>query len=85
MFGILASLAFRCSDFFRHDKMILIQVVRRDLELVAIGIAEVNRVRDFVVLEFEFDSVLFQVTLRRVEIFAIRPEGEMKHSDLAVR
>jgi hypothetical protein len=36
----------------------LIDVVRRNLELVAVGIAEINRVRDFVILAFEFDSAL---------------------------
>ena len=36
----------------------LIDLVRRNLELVAVGIAEINRVRDFVILEFEFDSAL---------------------------
>ncbi len=36
----------------------LIDLVRRDLELVAVGITEINRVRDFVILEFEFDSAL---------------------------
>jgi hypothetical protein len=34
----------------------LLDVVRGNLELVAIGIAEINRMRDFVILEFEFDS-----------------------------
>ena len=52
----------RCVDFARHDKneerRALIRVVRRDLELVAIGIVEVNRVRDFVILESEFNSAL---------------------------
>ena len=46
----------------RHDKgegcVALIDFVRRDLELMASGIAEINRVRDFVILEFEFDSAL---------------------------
>jgi hypothetical protein len=37
----------------------LLDRVRRNLELVAVGIAEINRVRDFVILEFEFDSALF--------------------------
>ena len=36
----------------------LLDLVRRDLELVAVRIAEINRVRDFVILEFEFDSAL---------------------------
>ena len=50
--------------FFRRDKetkfecVALLNLVRRNLELVAVGIAEINRVRDFVILEFEFDSAL---------------------------
>ena len=36
----------------------LIDLVRRYLKLVAVGIAEINRVRDFVILDFEFDSAL---------------------------
>ena len=36
----------------------LSDLVRRNLQLVAVGIAEINRVRDFVILEFEFDSAL---------------------------
>ena len=36
----------------------LIDLVRRNLKLVAVGIAEINRVRDFMILEFEFDSAL---------------------------
>jgi hypothetical protein len=30
-------------------------VVRCNLQLVAVGIAEINRVRDFVILELEFE------------------------------
>ena len=54
----------RCLDFARHDKRVmgrctaLIYVVRRNLERMAVGIAEINRVRDFVILKFEFDSAL---------------------------
>src|SRR6516162_4659196 len=62
----------------------LIHVVRRNLQLVAVGIAEINRVRDLVILEFEFDSALFQLPLRGVEIFAIRTKRQMKHSNFAV-
>src|SRR5215469_3116624 len=51
----------RCLDSARHDKSAWPgQFVSRDLELVAVGIAEIDRVRDLVVLEFEFDSALFQ-------------------------
>ena len=36
----------------------LLDLVCGNLELVAVGIAEINGVRDFVILEFEFDSAL---------------------------
>ena len=36
----------------------LLDLVRRNLELMAIRIAEINRVRDFVILEFKSDSAL---------------------------
>src|SRR3982751_1321644 len=36
----------------------LINLVRRNLELVAVRIAEINRLRDLVILEVEFDSAL---------------------------
>ena len=38
----------------------LLDLGRRNLKLMAIGIAEINRVRDFVILEFEFDSALLE-------------------------
>ena len=38
----------------------LLDLVRRNLQLVAVWIAKINRVRDFMILEFEFDSALFQ-------------------------
>src|SRR4029077_5496867 len=63
----------------------LIDLVCRNLELVAVGIAEINRVRDFVILEFEFDSALFQFALRIEEIFPVRANRQMKHSNFAVR
>src|SRR5215831_1505206 len=75
-------------DFARNDKRegaALLQVVRRNLELVAVGIAEINRVRDFVILKFEFDSVFLQFSLRTMEIVAIRAKREMKHSNFTVR
>jgi hypothetical protein len=62
----------------------LLDVVRRNLELVAVGIAEINRVRDFVILEFDFDSALFQFLLRSPKILAVRAESEMKHSNFAM-
>ncbi len=63
----------------------LLHFVRRDLQLVAVGIAEINRVRNFVVLEFEFDSALLQFPLRSTKIFAIRAKRQMKHSNFAMR
>ncbi len=62
-----------------------LEFVGRDLELVSVGIAEINRVRDFVVLEFEFDSALFEHALRGKKIFPARTEGEVKHSDVIAR
>ena len=59
--------------------------LRRNLELVAVGIAEINRVCDLVILEFEFDSALFEFALRPEEIFPVRAKRQMKHSNFAVR
>ena len=42
---------------------------------MAVWIAKINRVRDFVILEFEFDSALFQFSLRSKKILAIRAKG----------
>ena len=61
------------------------EIISRNLQLVAIGIAEINRVRDFVILELEFDSVLLEFLLCSDKIFAVRAEGQMKHSNFAVR
>jgi len=60
-------------------------LVRRNLQLVVVWIAEINRVRDLVILEFEFDSTLFEFALRSEKIFPVRAKGEMKHSNFAVR
>jgi hypothetical protein len=62
----------------------LLDLVRRDLELVAVGIAEINRVRNFVILEFEFDSTRLEFLLCSGKIFPVRAKGEMKHSNFAV-
>jgi hypothetical protein len=51
---------------------------------MAIGIAEINRVRDFVILEFEFDSAFLEFALRTEEIFPVRAKRQMKHSNFAV-
>ena len=55
-------------------------LVSGDLELMAVGISEINRVRDFVILEFEIDSALFQFALRGEKILFVRAKSEMKHS-----
>jgi len=60
-------------------------LVRRNLQLVVVWIAEINRMRDLVILEFEFDSTLFEFALRSEKIFPVRAKGEMKHSNFAVR
>ena len=54
-----------------------LEFVGRDLEVEAIRIAKINRVRDLVVFEFEIDSALFQLLLGADEIRAIGPEREM--------
>ena len=58
--------------------------VSGDLELMAIGISEINRVRDFVVLEFEIDSALFQFALSGEKILFVCAKGEVKHPKFAV-
>ena len=50
----------------------LLHLVGRDLQLVAIGIAEVNRMRDAMVLKVKGDSALFQFLLRSFKILSIR-------------
>ena len=63
----------------------LLHFVRRNLELVAVGIAKINRVRDFVIFEFEFDSTCLEFLLCSEKILPVRAKGQMKHSDFAVR
>ena len=72
-------------DSARHDKSgRLGQFVSSDLQLVAVGIAEIDRVRNFVTLEFEVDSALFQFALRCEKIFTVRSKSEMKYSEFPV-
>ena len=52
--------------------------------MVAVGIAEIDGVRDVVILEFEFDSALFQFALCGDEIFTISAKSEMKYPKFAV-
>ena len=47
-----------------------LQIIGRDLEGVAVGIAEINRVGNFVILEFEFDVAIFQFALGGEKIFS---------------
>jgi hypothetical protein len=64
--------------------VLFLQIVSRDLEGVSVGIAEINRVGNFVVLEFEFDVAIFEFALRGKKIFPVRAEREMKHPKTAV-
>ena len=48
---------------------------------MAIGIAEVNRMRDAMVLKVKSDSALFQFLLRSFKILSIRAQGEMEDTD----
>ena len=60
-----------------------IQLISRDLQLVAIGIAEVNRMRDAMVLKVKSDSALFQFLLRSFKILSIRAQGKMEDTNRA--
>jgi len=62
----------------------IIELVGRDLELVTVGIMKIDGVRNLVILEFEFDSALFEFALCSEKIFAVRAKGEVKHSNFAV-
>jgi hypothetical protein len=46
-------------EIARRLGVLFLQIIGRDLELMAIGIAKIDGMRDFVILEFEFDSALF--------------------------
>src|ERR1051326_3724321 len=61
-----------------------LHLVRRNLQLVTIRIAEIDRVRDLVVLEFKFDSAVFQFALCSEKIFPARTKREVKHANFAV-
>ena len=60
------------------------QFVSRDLEHVTVGIVEIDRMRNLVVLEFEIDTAFFQFALRGEKIFPVRAKSEMKHPKFAV-
>ena len=69
----------------RHDKSgRLGDFVSRDLQRVAVGIAKINRVRNFMILEVEFDPAVFKFALRTEKIFPVRTKREMKHAKFAV-
>ena len=63
----------------------LFHFVGRNLQLMAVGITEINRARDFVILEFEFDSASLEFLLCSEKILPVRAKGQMKHSDFAMR
>ena len=65
-------------NFFR-----LIKLVSCDFEFVAVGVIEINGVRDFVVLEFEFDSATSEFFLSGKKAVVVSTKGEMKHADVA--
>ena len=72
-------------DFARHDKSgRLRQLISRDFERVPVWIVKIDRVRDLVVLEFEFDSALFQFALSGKKIFMVGAKGQVKHSKFAM-
>src|SRR4029077_12011 len=58
-----------------------LQIVGRDLEFVAVGIGEINGMRNLIVLKFESNAALFQFFLSREKVFVIRAEREVKHSN----
>ena len=56
----------------------LLHLVSRNLQLVAIGIAKVNRMRDAMVFKVKGNPALFQFLLRSFKILSIRAQGEME-------
>ena len=48
-----------------------------------VGVMKVDRMRNFVILEFEFDAAAFEFLLRGKKTIMIGTKGEMKHSDVA--
>src|SRR5260370_35243898 len=53
------------------------KLIRRDLKFVAVGIAEINRVRDFVILTFEFNPVTFQSFLGVEKLLSVAAQLQM--------
>ena len=60
-----------------------LQIISRDLEFVAVGIREINGMRNFVVLKFELNAALFQFFLCSQKILSIGAERQMKYSNVA--
>jgi len=50
---------------------------------MAVGVAEIDGMRDFVILELEFDAAPFQFFLSAEKVLPIRAQREMKHADVA--
>ena len=46
-----------------------------------VGVTEIDGVRNFVVLEFEFDATLFKLLLCPEKIFPVCTKSEMQHAD----
>ena len=51
---------------------------------MSVEIAKIDGMRDLMILEFEFDSALFEFALRSKKILPVRAEREMKHPKTAV-
>jgi hypothetical protein len=60
-----------------------LQLIGRDLELVTVRITKVNRVRNLVILELNFDSPCLQFALCGEKIFPIRAKRQVEQPDLA--
>lgn len=69
------------SVFAKNEcEMIFAFDVGRDLEFVAIRIAEVDRLRDFVILEMKRNAACFQFLLSSLETGPTCAERQMQHS-----
>src|SRR6266513_6005727 len=51
--------------------------------MVAVRITEIDRVGNFMILEFELDAATFQFLLGSKKTIAISAKGQMKHPDTA--
>jgi hypothetical protein len=56
----------------------LFHLVGRNLELMLVRIAKVNRMRDAMVLKMKSNSALFQFLLRSFKILSVRAQGKME-------